>query len=385
MKNNIPKKFLLVQIFIFIFVLSITCNKDYPIAPSFDVRIIVRDSSNSISKIYNGNIPDAVVILKDNEIGKELLGRTDSNGVAIISMVQTGYYDIIVSRKVSETEMFKATGNKIEAVLNGQKVNQFLDKNTTNYEISINIAQLGTIIFSEIYYNGAKAPPSSYFMDQYTELYNNTDSIRYVDGLIIANVYKGFVNDKEFAHSRIVWQFPGSGNQYPIKPGGFIIVAQDAIDHRQSHPNSIDLSSADFEYYNERPDNKDIDNPDVKNMIRILMNTQFDWNYSVMSDALILARIPDVNTLNRDSQGNLLIPISSIIDGVEWISDRDLQQKRLSPLIDMSCTGGMPIYTGKSIERKILRKTGNRAILMDNNNSALDFDTIPVPTLRALH
>ena len=193
------------------------------------------------------------------------------------------------------------------------------------------------------------------------------------------------MSDTKFIHASIVWQFPGSGKEYPIKPGEFIVVAQDAIDHRLSHPKSIDLRTADFEYYNERTDGRDLDNPEVKNMIKIKMGTQFDWNYGVGSDAIILARVPDINTLGQDGDGNLLIPVETVLDGVEWIADLDMSKKRLLPSIDVSATGGVPNYSGKSVERKIIRMIGSRAVLSDMNNSAIDFEVLPAPTFKKLH
>ncbi|HEY9188986.1 MAG TPA: DUF4876 domain-containing protein [Ignavibacteria bacterium] len=378
---------LIIIIIISLIALSLlSCSEDEP-APSFDVKITVIDSSGIFNKIQNGNfgVPKAKVVLKSLETGREFIAYTDSLGIAKLLDIQSGSYDILIERIVTPEEMYKATGNNTESLLTGQLTKIFFNPGSTVKTIGVNFSKIGTLIFSEIYYNGAPAPPTSYFHDQYTEIYNNTDSILYVDGIILANVYKDYITDNQYIHASIVWQFPGSGKEYPIYPGGFIIVAQDGIDHRLSHPKSIDLRDADFEYYNERTDGKDLDNPAVKNMIRIKMNTQFDWNYGVGSDAIIMAKVPDVNALQYDSQGNLLIPISSVIDGVEWIADLNMSKKKLHPSIDVSATGGIPMYSGKSIERKIIRMVGSRAVLSDMNNSLVDFDTLSAPTYRKLH
>jgi hypothetical protein len=375
-------------IIILLISMVIGCSEDWPASTPYTLKIMVIDSSSVFTKLYNGKIPGVKVKVKSTETSREFIGFTDTSGIALINLGYSDYYNIILERSVTEDEMFRATGNRTEGYLNGQMMNVYLDKSIVNsaaIKIPINIAQIGTIIFSEIYYNGAKAPPSSYYSDQFTELYNNTDSVRYVDGLVITNVMKDFITDQQFIHASMVWQFPGGGKDYPILPGGFIIVAQDGIDHREFNSNSIDLSKADFEYYNERPDGKDLDNPAVPNMIRIQMDTKFDVLYSVMSDGMILVKIPDIKALEKDEKGYLKIPSKYVIDGVEWIADRDLSKKKLLPSIDISCTGGMPTYSGKSVERKILRRVTGRAILSDQNNSAVDFDTLAAPTLRSLH
>ena len=62
-----------------------------------------------------------------------------------------------------------------------------------------------------------------------------------------------------------------------------------------------------------------------------------------------------------------------------------MSKKKLHPSIDVSATGGIPMYSGKSIERKIIRMVGSRAVLSDMNNSLVDFDTLSAPTYRKLH
>ena len=50
-----------------------------------------------------------------------------------------------------------------------------------------------------------------------------------------------------------IYQFPGSGKEYPIKPGEFKIVAATAINHHtEDKPNSVDLSGACL-LYTSRP------------------------------------------------------------------------------------------------------------------------------------
>ncbi len=379
------KKIIIVSLIISALALINSCS-EYDPAPSFDVKISVVDSAGIFEKLQgNPFVPNAKVVLKSLETGREFRAYTDAAGNVILNDIQSGSYDVIIERKVTAEEMLEATGNGTESLLTGQLTNVYFDLSQTNKKVGVFFSKIGTIIFSEIYYNGAVAPPTFYFYDQFTELYNNTDSILYVDGLILANAYRNFMSDTKFIHASTVWQFPGSGKEYPIMPGEFIVVAQDGIDHRLSHPKSIDLRTADFEYYNERTDGRDLDNPEVKNMIKIKMGTQFDWNYGVGSDAIILARVPDINTLGQDGDGYLLIPVETVLDGVEWIADLDMSKKRLLPSIDVSATGGIPNYSGKSIERKIVRMIGNRAVLSDLNNSSVDFDTLPGPNYRKLH
>ena len=93
------------------------------------------------------------------------------------------------------------------------------------------------LVISEI---SACGPPGAglYYHDKYVEVYNQSDSVVYLDGIIVAVVYASsylglnYVDDPEFVHSKNVWKFPGSGTDFPIQPGEFKVCAEDAIDHR---------------------------------------------------------------------------------------------------------------------------------------------------------
>ena len=58
--------------------------------------------------------------------------------------------------------------------------------------------------------------------------------------------------------ARAIIKIPGTGNTYPVQPGESIIIAEDAINHKEFNPLSIDLSKANFQYLKGR---NDIDNP----------------------------------------------------------------------------------------------------------------------------
>ena len=151
------------------------------------------------------------------------------------------------------------------------------------------------IVISEIY---ACGPPGSglYYQDKYVEFYNQTDSVVYLDGLIVAvvfaNYYLGirYANDPDYVHTKSIYQFPGSGKDYPIHPGQFIVCAAEAINHKLVAPNSIDLSHADFEFY--KPNGTGIDNPNVPNMIYIYQDSGNLWLIGGEGCAIVLSNCP---------------------------------------------------------------------------------------------
>ena len=122
---------------------------------------------------------------------------------------------------------------------------------------------------------------STYFFGGFIELYNNADTTAYLDGLIIArgvtigfdypnfpcSAYAVFADDPQGIWAREVQQFPGRGRDWPVPPGGIVVVAIDAIDHSKIFSAGLDLSHAGFEFWGGPGD---VDNPAAPNMIDTL-------------------------------------------------------------------------------------------------------------------
>ena len=109
---------------------------------------------------------------------------------------------------------------------------------------------------NELYY---ASTPFYTYQDQFVELYNAGTNTAYLDGALL-------IRGLDTSATR-VYRFPGvyGGTLYPIEPGEFKVVAQDAYDFWALDSTSVDLSNADFEtfYSNEEPPG---DNPAVPNL-----------------------------------------------------------------------------------------------------------------------
>ncbi len=349
-------------------------------------KLILKDKSGYLKKIYGSDlVSNAEVMLKSNLYKTEIIAVSDSSGAVYLSAALSDKYFITADRVLSADEMFKATG---EATVNYKLTNKEagvieLDaSNKAPVEINMSVS-LGDspLVFSEFYVCG---PTGSglYYHDKYVEVYNNSDSVIYLDKILLALVYVrsdigiSYVNDPVYVHTKNVWMFPGNGKDYPIKPGQYVVCAEDAIDHRFSAPNSVDLSNADFEFYKD--DAPDIDNPKIPNMVKIFQAAGNDWTPAAEKGAMVLAQYPADSMKVFDDQ--LLIPIVNVIEGVEYLKDvTKINEKILTPLIDPGATGGIQFYTGKSMERIIITKNG-KLRLKDSNNSTLDFKINERPT-----
>lgn len=351
-----------------------------------ETMLFLSDESGYMERLYGSNgVPDATVILRSNSFSEEVELASNHEGYVDLTGLISDTYHLSVLRPMTADEMKTVTGVSSDRFsLRAIGDTRFDLRADVDEIISVpmELSSGGSpIVISEIYGAGPTGA-GLYFHDKYVEFYNQTDSTVYLDGLLIATAFssgltgENFINDPTYIHSNMVWQFPGSGTDYPIEPGTFIVCAADAIDHRRNAPNSVDLSSADFEFY--KHDAPDIDNPDVPNMVMIHQPSGHDWLIGGERDALVLATADPETLFFRD--GRLLIPIETVLDGVEYLQDPSrLDLKKLSPIIDAGATGKIRFYSGRSMER-IPVDAGGSFLLKDDDNSALDFRAIDRPT-----
>jgi hypothetical protein len=330
---------------------------------------------------------------------------TDANGEVQFSSLEPGFYSVTISHSFnlglkkhyySGLENIDIFGNKTESV----KARESL---------------LGAFVIKEIYYSGSTTPAGKpYYADQYLEIFNNTSEVQYADGISVlehestgtgVNMWSGI---RDSIVAKMIWTIPGNGTQVPVESGKSIIIAQDGINHRNdplgNSLSPVNLGNADFEFYVFRATNKDIDSPQVPNMVEDLFGERtFEVTYRVQGgSALALAKIPG----NTDEERKLYIkknlipkPFVSgadtsyytkiankyLIDAVETVEDEaHAIYKRFPPDLDAGytyVTAGS--YSGKCIRRKIQEVTNGRVVYLDTNNSAEDFlkDVDPKPKI----
>ncbi len=377
LKGGLKLKFLLLTL-LFVLVFSCTENVSPPPSMRLNYHIIVKDTSGLTEAISGDSIvTDAKVFANSISYQNYVEQQTNADGQAVLKGILPDVYNFSVTRRYDEATVEQATGQAIERVLNGQIQNvDILDEDTL--EIYINPVAIGELVFCEIYYNGSPANPIPYyFHDQFTELYNNSNDTIYLDSLIIADVEYGYA-EEDYIHAVHAYMFPGTGRDYPLAPGEFSIVAQDAIDHTAVNEGSVDLTDADFEYF--VPDKGDV-NAEAENMIQIHHKYGNDFLYSVMSNALVILKVDDPYSYGYDDFERILLPKSAVLDAMEYRDNlSELDYKRLDPSLDAGLTGGFEMYSGKSVQRKIDRFQNGRMILMDNNNSSIDFEPLEYPT-----
>ena len=354
---------------LFLFLLSCLygCKENPPAVPDGNGSIVLQAVWNKSTD----SIPDIVPLQNAKVIMSCQYGMqiyyTGSDGFLRLNHLPSAVYNISVRAPHPDDPTIILVGS-----IRG--VNVTSGQTSASIDTAKPVSSTG-IAINEIYSVG---PVNNifYFYDLFIELYNSSDSVKYVDGMQIMRV-SAYLNNEVYAAGADwyhngnmqgvlhIYKFPGRPGEknYPFYPKQFLVLAGDAVDHRKVQSNSIDLSHADWEFYNQYMA-ADIDNPNVPNLINMRPDNGSKFLINLVRDVIALAS--GVDTVWTDG-----IEIPTIIDGVQYTSYLDLE-KTIDDRIDRGLAPFPPRYSGKSIQRK---EPG-----MDTNDGSLDFEIIPAPT-----
>ncbi|MCK9425803.1 MAG: DUF4876 domain-containing protein [Ignavibacteriaceae bacterium] len=352
--------------FYLIFMLFVGCRENPPVGVDGGAEIqifSVWDSVRQDQSTVSSPMKNAKAILT-SEYGT-FVKTTDENGVLILSGLPSSLYNISIRMPHPSDPSILLVGSLRDVpVISGSKFSDtILAKPISSFGIAVN----------EVY---ACGPVNNifFFFDQFIELYNSSDSVKYLDGMQVMRVSGNSAgkgagadedDDGDIDGITYIFKFPGLPGQknYPFNPKTFQVLASDGINHKSTLANSVDLSNADWEFYNQFSAN-DIDNPSVNNLINIRSDRTVDFLIGLNDDIIVIAS--GIDSIWIDG-----IDISTIIDGFEYQSSPTLM-KTLDNRIDRGFALSPGKYSGQSMQR---RDSGG-----DTNDSSLDWEIIPNPT-----
>ena len=322
--------------------------------------------------------------------------NTDSAGNAYISTLLPGLYEIAGYTVLSPDET-GPTGGVVRAFGDGFKQTV---GSTPRVSLALAADEVGSLVMSEVY-GGGLTHQNQYHWARFVELYNNSDTTVYLDGILLG---KGFgrqysavvtcADNRPFREDPAgIWspefhQFPGGGREYPVAPGQVVTIALDAVDHSQVDPTLPDLSQSDFELQGSA----DPDNPDVPNMPPVGPRSDPQGHGMLTSPTQVLflalpldatglqtrvhmkgvtyARVPSDHvldvvsgwTVTPDSDPAIYLPTYDCLNWVNREFDR-LEAVLYRPDGD----------NRTSTHRKVLRVVAGREILQDVDMSRIDF------------
>ena len=325
-----------------------------------------------------------------------------------------GTYTIEVHGNVT----YQLNGDTIKTPVKAVKENVHINQAPESSAISNTTMALSTynaqdgFVISEIFFTGTKTPEGKqYTDDQYIKIANNSDTVMYADGLAIIESEFLTVDKQDYTPDLMnqamtisaMYVIPGSGKEHPVKPGQELVLAVDAKNHKEFNKNSIDLSKADFEFYDvsSNPNISDDDNPNVPNLLS--WTTESATYFSMHNrgfKAYALAK-PQVDretyvskyqykykwvfkfeeyVFNQEATSNF-VPNTWIVDAVNLSIQSDYQWGVVAATLDAGWTHCGSVdhdktRYGKAVVRK---KSGNKWV--DTNNSTNDFNADAKPTL----
>ena len=235
----------------------ISCDNEGSKAKLYDLSVtIALDEELSAEGVKVADLSDITISLVDAASGA--ITKEAATGETTVVKVKGGEYNVVVSAEIA-----KAGGAIVPCNGSATKVSCYTDQ-----AVTVTLSKTGTksgLVIKEIYFCSVM---SYYHRDGFVEIYNNSDQVEYLDGLIIsfgqqpstttsptANQWEGDAElGSRYALDGPVAYFPGDGDDYPLQPWTSTVVAATAINHAgreltsdQDVASPVDLSGADWE------------------------------------------------------------------------------------------------------------------------------------------
>jgi hypothetical protein len=349
---------------------------------------------------WTEGVPGAEVQILRSGTLEWIEGSTDDSGRVVFTDLEPGRHHVVGERVLSSEEA-SAIGAEIRAFGDGRTVED-LGRDTARLRLDLLADRPGSLVLAEISdangTGGDNVAPSLARVSWYLEIYNQGEETRYLDGVILGFNFGWGCEDcfmtceateplrtnSERLGAAWMLQFPGSGGEYPIGPGKVRVMAVSALDHRDIHPNMLDLRDADFEI----PPSGVADNPEVPNMRDVGPERFTPSMLSTVVSPKFLAEPLDVEALpviyrDRRARAYLGVPREKVLDVTMTEYKRvegDLEHPECRPAIHRAfdrfpsfVVSGEDPGKVKSTQRRVLRTgPGGFPILMNTRTSAVD-------------
>lgn len=388
------------------------CSKDEPEAPKPNVSYTV--AITLPLTLPQATVQQAEATMVDIETGartplKGFVQSDASASPAIFSASGTlpqGTYQV----EVKATVQYVVNGQTFTTTATGMG-KLALSANNTNVTVALQEQnfQEGMLI-SEIFFTGTlTSEGKQYAADQYIRITNNGTKTVYADSLAIVESLFNSANKFDYSPDVMadaiavdaIYMIPGSGSDHPLAPGQSMVLALNAIDHREANPQSMDLSKVDFEFYDEssNPRVLDVDNPAVPNLERWYCYSQTYFilhNTGNKSYALVRLQLPKEKletlrytptyqqvvgdkTFERSAQG-YIIPNAWVLDAINLGTAEGRQWSVFASTLDAGWTFVATAANDKTRYGKALIRKMVGGKYSDLNNSSTDF-MVDAPTL----
>ncbi|MBQ7421440.1 MAG: DUF4876 domain-containing protein [Prevotella sp.] len=337
------------------------------------------------------------------------LVKSGDNYQAVLSNLPEGEYNISAKGNISFTKDGIPGTTDFTVENNGVSVSQLANA----MKLSVNsFTAEGGFILSEIFFTGTTTPEGNqYSGDQYAIITNNSDVTLYADSIAFLESQFLTTNKQDYTPDlmneafsvQAVYMIPGTGKSVPVEPGKSLVLAVNAINHKAENANSIDLTNADFEFYdvssNPRFTDPDGSAPNLDKWycytatifsfhnrgfrayaIAKMQTSKEDWLENYAYDATYKFVFGD---FSRDmTTSTFKVPNSWILDAVNLSIASDFQWLVTSAALDAGWTYCGSVDQDKTRYGKaVIRKQDDNGKYIDTNNSTNDFIPEATPSL----
>ena len=400
MKKNL---FLSIIMMLSVGLFTTSCSNDEtPIVPLTSLTLeIPSNLENAVLSNASATITNVQTQKVTNVTNDQFLKSGDNYQLALENL-EEGTYNVAIQ-------------GHLDFTLNGVAGQKDFDVKSENVSISQKSSSLklavstftaqGGFVISEIFFTGTlSAEGKSYSGDQYIRITNNSDVTLYADSIAVLESaflttqkqdYTPDIMSTDFS-VQACYMIPGDGKSVPVEPGATLTLAINAINHTTEEPQSVDLSGADFEFYDESS-NANFTDPDGKapnldkwycytatiyqfhsrgfNSMAIakMKTSKEDWLANYVYDAKYLFVFGDFSR-EMTKKGIYKVPNSWILDGVNLSVESVREWNVLDASIDAGWT-----YCGKvdrdetRFNKSVIRKQDAEGKYVDTNNSTNDF------------
>ena len=399
------KRFFSFLLFAAVITAFTACDEDEDTSVPVDVTLNFTAPSDTITSF---TWAEGKATFTDLNRGKEY--ELDLSQSSVITL-SSGLYNITVEGAIA------SASGEILCNVRSTKDNVQISAPSTSIALELSIyTPSNSLILKEIYVTGtANDKGTNSLYDKYFVIYNNSSETVYADGVALLESTFGTTEKHQYNDNpqpmtttftaAAIYVIPGNGTEHPLAPGEQLVLADQGYDFTQTKADAIDLSIADFEWYDETEKNQDVDNPQVTNLDKIYSYTKAVWtlhNQGLCAYAIARLQV-DKNTFltdytynatfinvigNSQNKSAYQVPNEWIIDAVNISNKAQYAWNVVDPSLDMGFTYCGEVASdknryNKSVRRKVLSTTPDgRKILKDTNNSTEDFEAKATPSLK---
>ena len=381
-----------------------SCSSDDPIPVIPNAVVTLEIPSNLENTVLSGatatltNVQTQQVTTVDGT----LFTKEGNDYKVMLNNLEAGTYNVTINGLLEFT-MNGVAGQKDFEV---KSENVVLNETNTSMKMTVStFTAQGGFVISEIFYTGTTTSEGrSYSGDQYIIITNNSDVTLYADSIAVlesaflTTTKEDYTPDIMSTHFSVqaCYMIPGTGKSVPVEPGKSLKLAVNAIDHTAEQAGSINLSDADFEFFDETS-NPNFTDPDGQapnldkwycytatiyqfhsrgfNSMAIakMKTSKEDWLQNYVYDATYLFTFGDFSR-EMTKSGIYKVPNEWILDGVNLSVESVREWNVLDASIDAGWT-----YCGKvdrdetRFNKSVIRKQDANGKYVDTNNSTNDF------------